>query len=139
MPVDAIRPPKKNKSSDTRQSNKRPIPKETAGDLSLDNHKTKPGREQLVWIIAGGITGLIFIIWLAFFIAGPSTDSSSNSLFGKIGHSLSELWETARTDWLKLEKKLDNQNTNSNANVEEERIQQLEEQVFPQFDDPSKH
>lgn len=149
MPVDAIRPPRRKSPAPKKQTRRQERTvaeeQERAEELTGTPDTQKPSgprvtnREQLVWILAGSVTALIFIIWLAITISTPAQPGESNGIFGRIGNSISDLWDTARTDWLKLEKQLDNSNTNAASSAEEERIQELEEQVFPQFDDPSKH
>ncbi len=93
------------------------------------------GREQLVWIIAGSITGLILIGWLVLYSAGATGSGESNSLFGRIGNTISDIWDTAKTDWLHLKSTLEEDQANQNVN--DEQIRRLEEQVFPQFEEPS--
>ena len=146
-PVDGIsaprakRPTRKKPSAAKKSAAATPV---TAPMTSIPTHalptpETKsPSRrsELLMWASAIIITAIICIVWIGLYSNGRLTDTQQSSFFGKISQSLSGLIKTIQTDWLKLQDALDD-SANTNA-PSEERIRDLEEHVFPQFEDPTK-
>lgn len=130
--VDAIRPPKKKKKAPP--AKKLPVTLEKQ-EFPGKTYKDKESKKQLMWILAS-ITALVILVgWVFLFQGGQLTkNTSDSSFFSTAGQKLTNLWETIKTDILKIESALEKLNTNS----EEKKIEELEEQVFPQFTDPTK-
>lgn len=128
-PVDAIRPPDREQRKPQTTTEPQPTPKKTAVTLEKKSHHAK---ERMIWIIAGSITVLILIGWLILYLGGNLTNESGNTFFSQLGDQISDVWETIKTDILKIQSAI---NTTEEP-IAEEQIRQLEEQVFPQFTDP---
>ena len=89
-------------------------------------------RKRLMWLLVIGTALIIFIAWLLFFPT-PRTSSTPNSYWGGVGQKLSNIWSTLKTDILHIKESAKNININS-----DEHVKQLENEVFPQFNDPTK-
>lgn len=136
-PVDSIRPPRKRNKPITPakpavkaapvQKIVRQEPKVPATPMDM-RHK-----ERLLWVLVIVTSLIIFLAWLFIFPA-PSSVSKSRGYWAGISQKLDDLWKTISTDILHLK----NSTKNKNINTEEEQIKQLENQVFPQFNDPTK-
>lgn len=131
-PVDAIQPPQKKKKAPP--AKKPPVAFERQ-KLPGKTYKDQESKKQLMWILASTTALIILIGWVFLFQGGRLTKNTSDSnFFSTAGQKLTNLWETIKTDILKIESALEKLNTNS----EEKKIEELEEQVFPQFTDPTK-
>ncbi|MBI5037394.1 MAG: hypothetical protein HZC01_01635 [Candidatus Kerfeldbacteria bacterium] len=148
-PVDGIQAPRRKRAPTartpraTRKTTPAPVPsaptQPQATALPIpEPHTAGGGRERLVWAIAIGITAVIFISWVILFSGGSLKSADTDSSFwSRISNRLGSFIETVQTDWFHLKSDLNTTNTNATT-VDEERIKQLEEQVFPQFTDPTK-
>ncbi len=146
-PVDSIRPPKRAKK--TPAAANPPVQVKSAVKISATDitesipekpKKTAPQtpteqKHKTVIITVMVIMAVIFIAWVALFMSGNLTRSQTSNFGIKLSDTLRNLWENIKTDILKI-KNL-NQNTNI-SNINEEQIRNLENSVFPQFNDPTK-
>ncbi|MFH1207236.1 MAG: hypothetical protein V1668_01370 [Patescibacteria group bacterium] len=146
-PVDSIRPPSRAKKITPPPS--APAPRETVPaeknitmpdespknfEASLSPATTSRKQKTIVMIVVV-IMALIFISWVALFMGGKLTRSSASNFGSVISSQLKNLWQTIKTDILKIK----NTDLNANsANVNDEQIKKLENAVFPQFNDPTK-
>lgn len=146
-PVDSIRPPKRVKKTvpipsavapvqSASTGKKSPIPNEIRKKpaASPDYTATSQKHKTIIMIVAV-IMAVVFISWVALFMSGKLTRSSSSNFGSTISNKFKNLWENIKTDVLKI--KNIGQNINA-ANVNEEQIKNLENSVFPQFNDPTK-
>lgn len=138
-PVDGLSPPlTKNKKKPV----KKPVPinrdpQKGAGiknffGNSLQRSSNINQKHRLVWMLSIGIVVIIFIIWSASFLGGKivSDSSSDNSnIFESFSSELSRVWKSFKSDYLKIK-----DTAEENPQTEEERNKQLEEKVFPSFD-----
>ena len=144
-PVDSIRPPKKIKKT---SAAKNPKPKiaAAANPKKILPVKSQPGilqqpakqhedKKKLMWLLVG-VTGLIIIIaWLWYMQnGGMNINANRSNRWQELGQKIDEAWLTIKTDWLKIKKITQP----TNAINSEEHIKNLEERVFPQFNDPTK-
>ncbi|MFA5052025.1 MAG: hypothetical protein WC544_03110 [Patescibacteria group bacterium] len=145
-PVDSIRPPKRaRKIKVTVEKPDRPpktaeprVPADRLSRPAINNiPQTGAANKQRTLIISVVVVmAVIFIAWAGLFASGKLTSSSGNSTFGaKLNGQLQSLWQTIKTDILRIK---DTETNTNGGNVNEERIKQLEDSVFPQFKDPSK-
>ncbi len=155
-PVDGIRPPKKKKPSGK-------VNKKTAKKTALPNKKnpnkptpppirkpaspsippekkddasrplgTEKVKELKLWSLVAVVAILIIIGWIVVF--PPGHTSSDGSYWNIITNKASSLWDTIKTDILKFKE----ENLGEEATItNDEQIDQLEDQIFPQFDDPT--
>lgn len=129
-PVDAVRPPQRKKKPSPAA---RPIPVQIKKEPVTVPPTKFESKKQLLWILVIATAVIIFAGWLLLSKGGPLSISRGNSPFSSFGQTITNLWEKFKTDILKIKTTTDNANLNS-----EERIKQLEGDVFPQFTDPSK-
>ena len=87
-----------------------------------------------MWLLVGVTTVIIIVGWVLLFQSGQLTKAGGGGAFSILGQKLNNLWQTIKTDVLKLKSA---QKTTVPA-TDDERIKQLEQQVFPQFTDPTK-
>lgn len=136
-PVDSIRPPRKsNKPITTAKPAAKVIPVQKIIRQEQKTPATQMDmrhKERLLWILVTGTALIIFLAWL-FIFPSPSLKSNNQSYWGGVSQKLEDLWKSISTDILHFK----SSTNNANANTEEERINQLENQVFPQFNDPTK-
>ena len=141
-PVDGIRAPRKNTvRSPRKKTTKIPVrPKAPKDDkpLLLETEPKKPvpmlpsgeadlaRRKRLMWLLVIITALVIFLAWL-FIFPSPNASTKSNGFWNGIATKLTDAWKTVKTDVLHLKNE-----TNTNVNSEE-RINQLENDVFPQF------
>ena len=146
-PVDGIGPPQRNAARSPRKKTtkipvrikpredkplllatepKKPAPMLPSGDADLAR------RKRLMWLLVIVTALVIFLAWL-FIFPSPNTNAGKNGFWNGIALKLTDAWKTIKTDVLHL--KATNNNTNVNS---EERINQLENDVFPQFTNPTK-
>ena len=91
-----------------------------------------------MWILVGITAIIIFILWVFIFQGGLSSNANTNSnFFNTLSEKVTDVWQTIKTDILKIQEAIKNENTNE-SNAEEEKIKELEKKVFPQFTDPTK-
>jgi hypothetical protein len=133
--LDAVRPPRQVKKPvaakpNTLNQTKKPEVKKNLKPQTLDIS----ARKKLLWFLVLGTTLVIFLAWL-FVFPGPKTKNANMSYLESISAKLSDLWQTIKTDLLKLDRTVTNSNVNDAA---EEKIKNLEDRVFPQFNDPTK-
>lgn len=129
-PVDAIQPPKKVRKV-------MPVKKTTGAPEKVAPRQVLPPeakKKQTMWLLVGVTTVIIIVGWVLLFQGGQLTKTGGGGAFGILGQKLTNLWETIKTDVLKLKSA---QKTTVPA-TDDERIKQLEQQVFPQFTDPTK-
>jgi hypothetical protein len=136
MPAfDAIRPPRQAKKPVAAKPNtpgqvKKPAVKKNPKSQTLDAR----ARQRLLWFLVLGTTLVIFLAWLLLF-PGPRTKNSNMSYLESVATKLSDLWQTIKTDLLKFNQPATNANLNT---ANDEKIKNLEDRVFPQFNDPTK-
>lgn len=134
-PVDAIRPPKKDKKVAFPKPKPSPLVQQKK-ESPLSPKNEEQYKHRLMWILALVFTGIIFIGWILLFQSGQliSTSSNQTGFFQQLGDKVGDLWGTIKTDILKIKEIT----TNENINAEEEKVKELEKKVFPQFTDPTK-
>ncbi|MBU0598158.1 hypothetical protein KKF61_04135 [Patescibacteria group bacterium] len=148
-PLDGISPPNKNYTPKTElpaeekkqlkakgQTKPKIKPKEKLSPI--DN---QPKKENTMWILVGVSSMVIVIIWiLSWQISGPQTQKDDNSLIGRLSQTTANLWESIKADIFNIKNELDSDETDAEAslNNNEEYINELENQFFPQFEDPQK-
>jgi hypothetical protein len=133
--LDAVRaprkvPPQPASKRPANQKNK-PVPeKKQPPRSSLNEH----ARQRLLWLLVISTAIVIFLAWLLVFPA-PATNNAHRGYFQGVSEKLQNLLNAIKTDIQKLrENPKDN-----NANVaNDQQIEQLENQVFPQFNNPTK-
>ncbi len=136
MPAfDAIRPPRQVKKTLAAKTNapdqvKKPAVKKNLKFQNLDIRT----RQRLLWFLVLGTTLVIFLAWL-FLFPGPRTKNSNMSYLESVATKLSDLWQTIKTGLLKFNQPATNANLNT---AYDEKIKNLEDRVFPQFNDPTK-
>lgn len=126
--VDAVRPPEKGSKATATVKTK----KISSQKKEVSAMRPHP-RHRLLWALVIGTTAIIFLAWL-FLFPKPSTNQSASSYFDTLGQKISSLWRSIKTDILKIKEITNSTSTNST----DEQINQLENQVFPQFKDPTK-
>jgi len=136
--IDAAKPAKKKRKTTPPRTEKNINDKDISpGASPRKTEKPLPETKKrgLLWLMVGLITIIIFVAWI-FIFQQTATTNNSNTPDGlaKIKNSISELWDTIKTDILKIKKTATNENTNINA----EKIKELEDKVFPQFNDPTR-
>ena len=130
-PVDAIGPPKRN--------NKKVTTDKPSTPHKVSEQKTRlpddiGSKKRLIWIIAGSITVIIFIGWALLLSGGKLTDQEGTSFFSQLENRVVNLWTTIKTDILKLPVPIEE----TSDKINDEKINKLEEEVFPQFSDPDE-
>jgi len=130
-PFDGIRPPKKNKNNSKRQPVKQLLDK-----IHMPANAYQEEKYRLVWVLAAVITLIIALGWGWLLLNGRlNKATSNNNKWQTISDSVGELWDIFKTDVLKLEQVLNQEETST----KEQKIDNLEKKVFPQFEDPQKH
>ncbi len=133
-PVDSIKPPKKKVSRSRQKTVKKTIPPVISNPQK--NSYSQDQKYRLMWLLVAVSILIIIISWIWLWPAGDlSRRNQNNNFLDTVGQKIDSIWETVVTDWLKLKKATEPGNGDTDA----ERIQQLEEQVFPQFNDGTKH
>jgi len=134
--VDAIRPPKKEEKDIFSPKPRSSQPVKQKKEIPPPKKSEEERKHRLMWTLALIFTGIIFIGWLLLFQNGliTSTNSNQSSFFQQLGERAGDLWQTIKTDILKIKDEIEDKN----INTEEEKIKELEEKVFPQFTDPTK-
>ncbi len=158
-PVDSIQPPKK--TSKSRQGaiqatakpkkkspvrTEKPVPQITKStapsqqppEQKAASPKHTANRERLMWILAGAVLVVVVILWA---LALPGMTSDNNKGFGfflKTEEKINNLWDSIKEDLLKIESQLKETAANQNTNSAEEQAERLEQEIFPQFEDPTK-
>jgi len=149
-PVDGITPPKNKKAKKPAKQtakvnpakvNRNQAPKKDKAQTQDHGNKfTKdlPGqaleksKHHLVWGISIAIVIIIFIAWASLVLGGKLTISddqtSGSEILENFTDELNQVWKNFSEDFLKIK------NSAEEASTEEERIKQLEESVFPDFD-----
>jgi hypothetical protein len=145
-PVDSIRPPKRTKKPTPLSYASVPaktVPVQKMPKPAIDvvqkpaAGQTAPMTAQKQKTVITAVTiimALIFIGWVALFMGGKLTHTSTSSFSSSLTNQIRNLWQTVKTDILKIK----NQNLNAATNVNDEQIKKLENSVFPQFNDPTK-
>ncbi len=129
-PVDGLRPPKKKKATPVKQAKTAvPVAAPVMPAPSDQQH-----RYRLMWLLVGATLLVIIIGWAVLIPQTFSGGTSKSTYLEKVGDNLGNLWDSFKKDVLRLK----DTTTNQSTSTEEERIQQLEEKVFPQFEDPSR-
>lgn len=130
--LDGVRPPKKKK----KDIKYKPV-KQLAEKIYKHKKNTLAQEEKyrLVWMAAAVITLIIAIGWGWLVFNGKLNKSANDgNKWQTVSDSVEELWDIFKTDILKLEKAL-----NQEKNItDEQKIEELEKRVFPQFEDPQK-
>lgn len=135
--IDAAKPAKKKRKTTPPRTEKnlndKDIPS-SAGPRKTKKPLPEINKRGLLWLMVGLVAIIIFIAWIFIFQQTATNNSNTPDGLAKIKNSISELWDTIKTDILKIKKSALNENTNINA----ERIRELEDKVFPQFNDPTR-
>ncbi|MDP2684623.1 MAG: hypothetical protein Q8P20_06295 [bacterium] len=140
-PVDGITPPTKNKkkrpikNQPVQKGNiKKNIPEQKNNNIDsrvFNNNTTQ--KHNLVWIVSIIIVFIIFIGWSSLIFGGKMINNSETSdnqgFLIKFSNELTNIWDKFKTDYLKIQEAAE-----ETPQTEEERIKQLEEKVFPSFD-----
>ncbi len=134
-PVDAVRPPKKaTKPKKASEPNKEPVFKTKSTKRSeqsqRDEQQPTEIKEVKMWAIVGIIMLVIFITWILLLQGGKLFGAEGDTGLRILGNKVAELWETIQDDVLKIEDALKEKPEPVNAEVE--RIQELEEALFPE-------
>lgn len=138
-PVDAIRPPKRTKKIPvTVAAEKKQEPVATPAPrpvVAKTQTTATASKQRTIILVVAGIMVLVFIAWAGLLAAGKLGGGAGSSGFSAtLGDQLRNLWQTIRTSVFKIN--TTNQITNSTVN--DEQIKNLENSVFPQFNDPTK-
>lgn len=130
-PVDAIRPPLKKKR--TAPPAKRVL-KPVAPKKGPVEARDELSREKLRWILVASTAFVILMVWIFAFHGGLPKKIGSASDSSAFGHKLANLWTTVKTDILKIKSEASIQTNTSQP----QSIEHLEQDIFPQFKDPTK-
>ncbi|MFH0804608.1 MAG: hypothetical protein V1916_00230 [Patescibacteria group bacterium] len=85
---------------------------------------------RLRWILAGATTAIVFIGWAVLLQSGALTHTKGSPAWQQITKQASELWGNFKTKILKIKPTKQLQD----ATTDEERIQILEKEVFPNLE-----
>jgi len=145
-PVDGITPPIKNQNKRPLKNKtvKKPVapkkrtPKTGQTNDQFENpikqiNNNTTNKHSLVWIVSIIIVFGIFIGWSSLIFGGKIINNNSTSdqagFFEEFTKDISKIWDKFKTDYLKIQKAVEETQQN-----EEERIKQLKEKIFPDFD-----
>ncbi len=151
-PVDGITPPKKNninrpiknKSSIKKVSKKNERPKINNTPIKSETFKSEPAKNEIlknlsasqkhkiIWLSSIIIVFIIFILWSSLIVGGKIYSNkpiTNNNFLNNLSNELTGIWKSFKTDYLKIK------NSTDEAKTEEERIKELQEEVFPNFDE----
>jgi len=139
--IDGIKPPIKKdvaakKITNKTETDKPKVKKQEIIKSVIKTSSSENKKRSYMWYMVGLVAIIIFLAWIFIFQNSLSIDDSNSDSLSKIKASITELWDTVKEDILKIKTQA-NSNTN-NVNVNNEVIKELEEKVFPQFDDPNR-
>ena len=133
-PVDSIKPPQKKITRPRQKTIKKIIPPVISKPQK--NSYSQEQKYRLMWLLVAISIFIIIVGWIWLWPGGNiSSRNKSDNFLDTIGQKMDKIWDTVLVDWLKLKKATEQDNATSDT----ERIKQLEEQVFPQFNDGTRH
>lgn len=132
-PVDGIKAPKKIKKKNS--GNKSPdnvkIEDENNSSININAHHKK---NKLVWILSISTAVIIFLAWLLLFDISNLADKNNSSGYWKqVTQKIDNLWDSFKSNILKIDDTIE-----EIPITQDEKIKELESQVFPQFEDPTR-
>ncbi|MFA5134816.1 MAG: hypothetical protein WC505_03415 [Patescibacteria group bacterium] len=147
-PIDAAQPPKRTQKKNTKPAQKSAVRKPPVlkkFEYPANERKkiqaikepvtSAPPRVRTMWILVIVTTVIIVALWALLFSSGSLTpEGKSTGRFNILSNKIEGLWESIKEDVLHIKDAV-KQETNT---ASPEQIEELEEQVFPQFTDPTK-
>lgn len=147
-PIDAVQPPKRNQKKKSGEAGSGSAEKKVVkkkwerakNNKAPQRTEKRPAdnstpRVRSMWSFVIITTIVIVILWILLFSSGSLTPTDeSTSRFSLLSNKVEELWESIKEDLLQIKGTVEKETQSASP----EQIEELEEQVFPQFTDPTR-